>query len=169
MLHYPHPKMKTVLSSETMDIPDDVQIILKAKMIKVEDPRGKLCQDFKHLNLDFQLIKDESGKRKLKLEAWFSSRKTNAVICTALSHVENLITGVTKGYRTKMRFVYAHFPINASITNGNKGIEIRNFLSEKKVRFSFLVLCSICFIFDEECKIRLSGIQFLCLKLHNRI
>ena len=67
--------MKTVLSSETMDIPDDVQIILKAKLIKAEDPQGKLCQDFKHLNLDFQLIKDESGKRKLKVEAWFSSRK----------------------------------------------------------------------------------------------
>ncbi|CAM8978968.1 unnamed protein product [Rhodiola kirilowii] len=33
-----------------------------------------------------------------------------------------------------MRFVYAHFPINASITSGNKGIEIRNFLGEKKVR-----------------------------------
>uniref|UniRef100_A0A7N0V8Y7 Large ribosomal subunit protein uL6 alpha-beta domain-containing protein n=1 Tax=Kalanchoe fedtschenkoi TaxID=63787 RepID=A0A7N0V8Y7_KALFE len=28
--------------------------------------------------------------------------------------------------------VYAHFPINASITNGSKGIEIRNFLGEKK-------------------------------------
>jgi large subunit ribosomal protein L9e len=32
-----------------------------------------------------------------------------------------------------MRFVYAHFPINASITNANTAIEIRNFLGEKKV------------------------------------
>ncbi|KAK0598858.1 hypothetical protein LWI29_000059 [Acer saccharum] len=67
----------------------------------------------------------------------FGTRKTSAAIRTALSHVENLITGVTKGYRYKMRFVYAHFPINASIGNGNgngnKSIEIRNFLGEKKV------------------------------------
>ena len=139
--------LKTILSSETMDIPDNVQIILKAKLIETEDPLGKLCRDFKRLNLDFQLIKDESGKRKV--EAWFDSRKTSVEIRTALSHIENLITGVTKGYRTKMRFVYAHFPINASLTNGNKGIHIRNFLGEKKVRFSLLVLCSICFIFDE--------------------
>ena len=152
-----------------MDIPDNVQIILKAKLIEAEGPRGKLCRDFKHLNLDFQLIKDESGKRKLKVEAWFGSRKTRVVIRTALSHTENLITGVTKGYRTKMRFVYAYFQINASITNGNKGIEIRNILSEKMVRFSLLVLCSICFIFDEERKIHLSGIKFSCLKLHNII
>ena len=92
-----------------MDIPDDVQIILKAKFIEAEDPRGKLCRDFKHQNMDFQLIKDESGKRKLKVEAWLGSRKTSVAIRTALIHVENLITGVTKGYRKKMRFVYAHF------------------------------------------------------------
>ncbi|KAI3843639.1 hypothetical protein MKX03_021039 [Papaver bracteatum] len=127
--------MKTILSSETMDIPDGVKIKVKAKMIEVEGPRGKLIRNFKHLNLDFQLIKNaETGKKQLKVDAWFGSRKTSASIRTALSHVNNLITGVTKGYRYKMRFVYAHFPINASITNGNKGIEIRNFLGEKKVR-----------------------------------
>ena len=61
--------MKTILSSETMDIPDDVKIFVKVKLIEAEGPRGKLCRDFKHLNLDFQLIKDESGKRKLNVEA----------------------------------------------------------------------------------------------------
>jgi large subunit ribosomal protein L9e len=74
-----------------------------------------------------------------------------AAIRTAISHVQNLITGVTKGFRYKMRFVYAHFPINASINNGNKGIEIRNFLGEKKVTWpnnccpqlsSLLCLCN---------------------------
>ncbi|KAK9275166.1 hypothetical protein L1049_022426 [Liquidambar formosana] len=128
--------MKTIVSSETMDIPDGVKIKVKAKIVEVEGPRGKLSRNFKHLNLDFQLIKDESngGNQKLKVDAWFGSRKTTAAIRTALSHVDNLITGVTKGYRYKMRFVYAHFPINASITNTNKSIEIRNFLGEKKVR-----------------------------------
>ncbi|XP_058781405.1 large ribosomal subunit protein uL6 [Vicia villosa] len=126
--------MKTILSSETMNIPDGVSIKVNAKVIEVEGPRGKLVRDFKHLNLDFDLITDEEGKKKLKIDAWFGSRKTSAAIRTALSHVENLITGVTKGFRYKMRFVYAHFPINASITNENKSIEIRNFLGEKKVR-----------------------------------
>ncbi|KAM3374408.1 60S ribosomal protein L9 [Capsicum galapagoense] len=127
--------MKTILSSETMDIPDGITIKVKAKQIEVEGPRGKLVRNFKHLNLDFQLITDEeTGQKKLKVDAWFGSRKTTAAIRTALSHVKNLIIGVTKGYRYKMRFVYAHFPINASITGGNKSIEIRNFLGEKKVR-----------------------------------
>merc|ERR1712066_884450 len=46
----------------------------------------------------------------------------------------NAVIGVTKGYLYKMRFVYAHFPINVSITNKDKRVEIRNFLGEKVVR-----------------------------------
>ncbi|PKU84165.1 60S ribosomal protein L9 [Dendrobium catenatum] len=123
--------MKTILSSHTMDIPEEVTVKVKAKIVEVEGPRGKLTRNFKHLNLDFELVE---GGKKLKVDAWFGSRKSTAAIRTALSHVQNLITGVTKGYRYKMRFVYAHFPINASITNSNSSIEIRNFLGEKKVR-----------------------------------
>ncbi|XP_078427820.1 large ribosomal subunit protein uL6-like [Wolffia australiana] len=123
--------MKTILSSQTMDIPDEVKVKVRAKIIEVEGPRGKLIRNFKHLNLDFQLI--ENGK-KLKVDAWFGTRRTMAAIRTAISHVQNLITGVTKGYRYKMRLVYAHFPINASITGDAKAIEIRNFLGEKRVR-----------------------------------
>lgn len=33
-----------------------------------------------------------------------------------------------------MRTAYAHFPVNLSITEGGKMIEIRNFLGEKRVR-----------------------------------
>ena len=46
------------------------------------------CQDFKHLNLDFQVIKGEFGKRKLKIDAWLGSLKNTAAIRTALGHVE---------------------------------------------------------------------------------
>ncbi|KAF3778127.1 60S ribosomal protein L9 [Nymphaea thermarum] len=123
--------MKTILASQTMDIPEEVTLTVNAKFVKVVGPRGILTRDFKHLSLDFQLVE---GGRKLKVDAWFGSRRTMAAIRTAISHIQNLITGVTKGYRYKMRFVYAHFPINASITNSNKSIEIRNFLGEKRVR-----------------------------------
>ncbi|PHT59008.1 60S ribosomal protein L9 [Capsicum baccatum] len=76
-----------------MDILNRITIKVKAKKIKVERPRGKLVRNFKHLNLNFQLITDEeTGQKKLKVDAWFGSRKTTAAIRTALSHVENLIT-----------------------------------------------------------------------------
>eukprot|EP00270_Netrium_digitus_P009489 TRINITY_DN287_c0_g1_i2.p2 TRINITY_DN287_c0_g1~~TRINITY_DN287_c0_g1_i2.p2 ORF type:complete len:191 (-),score=50.75 TRINITY_DN287_c0_g1_i2:265-837(-) len=123
--------MKTILSTETIDVPPEVKLEIRAKKVRATGPRGVLTRDFKHLNLDFQLL--ENG-RKLKVEAWFGKRATIASIRTALSHIQNLIKGVTKGFRYKMRLVYAHFPINSSIADSNDGIEIRNFLGEKKVR-----------------------------------
>ncbi|CAL1395001.1 unnamed protein product [Linum trigynum] len=75
--------MKAILSSETMDIPEGVKIKVHAKVIEVQGPRGTLVRDFKHLNLDFQLIKDEeTGNRKLKVDSWFGTSKISASIRT---------------------------------------------------------------------------------------
>ncbi|XP_016579036.2 60S ribosomal protein L9-like [Capsicum annuum] len=103
-----------------MAIPNEITVKVKQKQIEVEGPRADYSE--------------ETRQKNLKVDAWFGSRKTIDAIHTALSHVENLITSVTNSYRYKMRFVYAHFPINASITGGNKSIDMRNFLGEKKVR-----------------------------------
>ena len=38
-----------------------------------------------------------------------------------------------------MRFVYAHFPINVQLTNGDRTVEVRNFLGERRVRVIDLI------------------------------
>ena len=72
--------------------------------------------------------------RKLTVGVYFANRKQLASIRTICSHIENMITGVTKGYEYKMRLVYAHFPINVITSDDGKELEIRNFLGEKIVR-----------------------------------
>ncbi|GER55902.1 60S ribosomal protein l9 [Striga asiatica] len=89
-------------NSTSQAIPDDMKIQVKAKMIEVEGPRSKLTRNFKHL-----ITEETTGKKKLKVDAWFSNQKTTTAIRTALSHITNLINGVTKGYRYKMHFYYA--------------------------------------------------------------
>ena len=62
----------------------------------------------------------------------YSIRKSN--LLNFIFNKCKLQTGVTKTYRYCLRLVYAHFPINAEITNGGKQLLIRNFLGEKIVR-----------------------------------
>ena len=51
---------------------------------------------------------------------------------TISSLIGNMIKGVTKGYRYKMRLVASHFPIKVEIPKDQKSIIIRNFLGGKK-------------------------------------
>jgi large subunit ribosomal protein L9e len=50
------------------------------------------------------------------------ARKNIATLRTVKSIINNLITGVTKGYKYKMRYVYAHFPINVNIEKRPDGL-----------------------------------------------
>jgi ribosomal protein L6P/L9E len=58
---------------------------------------------------------DVEGVKTLQVDCHLAKRKALASIRTCISHVRNLITGVTKGFEYKMRLVYAHFPININI------------------------------------------------------
>jgi len=112
-------------------VPEGVTITIKTRKVNCSGPRGKLYLDLSHLPIDLKVSED--GK-VVTVERWFTSGKQAASIHTAISHVSNMIIGVTKGFKYKMRFVYAHFPINVAITNKDTRVEIRNFLGEKVVR-----------------------------------
>ena len=124
--------MKTLHEQKSLNVPKGVTVTVATRKVTVTGPRGTLTREFKHLPIEIKM--DKLG-RKMTVDMWFANRKGLATLRTVISHVENMITGVTKGFRYKMRFVAAHFPINASITKDNTEIEIRNFLGEKIVRY----------------------------------
>ena len=41
---------------------------------------------------------------------------------------------ILQGYKYKMKAVYAHFPINITVSENNTLVEVRNFLGEKYIR-----------------------------------
>ena len=99
-------------------------------MAVVKGPRGELTNDFRHTNLEFVPVDEKT----IKVRVWHGARKHIACIRTCCSILQNMIKGVTKGFEYKMRFVYAHFPINVNIVENGTVIEIRNFLGEKLIR-----------------------------------
>ncbi len=60
--------------------------------------------------------------------------KQSALVKTILSHIANMIKGVTKGFRYKMHIVKKHFPIEIAIDNAGRKVEIARFLGERAVK-----------------------------------
>jgi len=126
--------MRYIQSEELLDIPEGVKIAIKKRIVTVEGPRGKLSKDLSHLSVSFSKV--PSLPNTIKIELYHGVRKSVASLRTVRTLINNLIIGVTKGYLYKMRYVYAHFPINVNVEtkNGITEVEIRNFIGEKITR-----------------------------------
>jgi len=124
--------MKYIHSTEKLTIPDGVDVKILSRIVTVTGPRGKLVKNLKHLNVSFI----RRTPKLIEIDLHHGLRKDVATLRTVKSLIENLITGVTRGYKYKMRYVYAHFPINVNIekVDGKTVVEIRNFIGEKIVR-----------------------------------
>lgn len=92
--------MKPILSFKELTIPEGVEVTVKSRRFTVTGPRGKLTKDLSHIAADMYLVEDaEAGTKKLKVEIHFSSRKGLSSLRTVISHIQNMITGVTLGYK----------------------------------------------------------------------
>lgn len=90
--------------------------------IKIKGSKGEVERTFKAKDLNIE-IKD--GKV-------YVTTSENPMINTILSHIKNMIIGVTEGYEKHMIIRYSHFPINLEI-KGDK-VNIKNFIGERKNR-----------------------------------
>ena len=120
---------KKISVKEVLEIPESVDVSVASRVVVVKGPRGSLTKNFKHAQIDIR----KDGNNVL-IEKWFGNPKEASTVRSIKSHISNMITGVTHGYEYKMKFVYAHFPINASITENDTVLEVRNFIGEKVLR-----------------------------------
>ncbi|RMD40893.1 hypothetical protein DV735_g4244, partial [Chaetothyriales sp. CBS 134920] len=119
--------MRYIFSQEQLVIPEGVTVHIRSRIVTVEGPRGKLTKDLSHIAVTFTLPKNTKGQDVIQIEIHHGSRKNVATLRTVKSIIENLITGVTKGYKYKMRYVYAHFPINVNVEKVDdryEGVEV---------------------------------------------
>mmetsp|Transcript_31196 Transcript_31196/g.52796 ORF Transcript_31196/g.52796 Transcript_31196/m.52796 type:complete len:131 (-) Transcript_31196:128-520(-) len=63
-----------------------------------------------------------------------SNRRGAALVRTIQSQILNMITGLKRGYQYKMRLVYNHFPIQATIEDDGTRVEVRNFVGQKMTK-----------------------------------
>ncbi len=114
-------------SEERVAAPSGVTLQLRGDEVLVSGKLGALRRRLTHPRVALALDGTE-----LRIRSDLPSRREKAVVGTFAAHVRNMIVGVTKGFTYKMKIVYAHFPMKASV----KGSEfvIENFLGEKAPR-----------------------------------
>jgi len=121
------PLMRAAEVSETIQIPDDVQVDLEGRKIIMKGAKGTLTRDFSFAPVSMKL----EGK-KLRIWAEWPRKKEASIVGTLNSHIKNMITGVTKGFTYKVKIVFSHFPISAKLKD--KTILIENFTGERSPR-----------------------------------
>lgn len=117
---------------EELKIPEQVKVEAKGRTVTVTGPKGSIKREFKH-----PLVTLEKKDNTVVITSKFPKRKEKAVVGTWLAHLNNMFRGVTAGFEYRMKIVYAHFPIKASV-KGNTFV-IENFLGERTPRKANIV------------------------------
>jgi large subunit ribosomal protein L6 len=113
--------------SKTIHVPDNVDVSLDGKKVNVKGAKGSLIRDF-----TFASITIEGEGKNIRIWAKWPRKKEAALVGTITSHIQNMITGVTKGYQYKLKIVFSHFPISVKLQG--RSIIIENFTGERRGR-----------------------------------
>ncbi|MEM4699403.1 MAG: 50S ribosomal protein L6 [Candidatus Nezhaarchaeales archaeon] len=108
-------------------VPEGVEVEIGEGAVKVKGPLGSLERSFaKHM------VEVFNEGRSIIIASRLKGKRGKAVVGAVASHIENMITGVTKGYTYRLKIIYSHFPISVKV-EGDK-VVIENFRGEKQRR-----------------------------------
>jgi large subunit ribosomal protein L6 len=113
--------------SKTIQVPDDVDVTLAEKKITVKGSKGTLIRDFSYVPISI----DANGKT-IRVWAKWPRKKEAALVGTIYSHIQNMISGASKGFSYKLKIVFSHFPISVKVQG--KTVLIENFTGERRAR-----------------------------------
>ncbi|MDE1857772.1 MAG: 50S ribosomal protein L6 [Thaumarchaeota archaeon] len=134
--------MSTEASKETyVTLPSGVAASMSGRIISVKGKLGEARKNFEKINVNISVQGD-----KVVLSPFSKKKKDNVIINTVTSILNNMVTGVTKGYTYKVKVVYAHFPI--TVKTKGKQVLVENFVGERSPRVSAIV---------GDCKVTVDG------------
>jgi large subunit ribosomal protein L6 len=121
--------MRVVYAAEEVEIPSNVKVTIEKTgqfdyVVKVRGPLGEVVKEFKNTPVVMTL---QDGK--IVLEVFAARKREYSILGTYKGLLKNMILGVTKGWRYKLKVIYTHFPMLVK-TQGSQLI-IENFLGRK--------------------------------------
>ncbi|MGB9960509.1 MAG: 50S ribosomal protein L6 [Candidatus Bathyarchaeales archaeon] len=119
--------MRAIEVSRVIQIPDDVEVNLEGKRVTIKGVKGTLTRDFSQAPISMEL-----QNKTIRVWANWPRKKESALVGTVYAHINNMITGVRKGFTYKLKIVFSHFPISVKVQD--KIVLIENFTGERNPR-----------------------------------
>lgn len=117
-----------VKQEKRIKIPEGVEVLLEGKSLRARGPKGEVFRDFSHARRVQILVEGE----EIIVRSFMGRSREKALVGTVASHVRNMITGVTKGYRYYLKIVFTHFSPSVSVEGDH--VVITRFLGGQDVR-----------------------------------
>jgi large subunit ribosomal protein L6 len=124
--------MRAVEVSRIIQVPDNIELSVDGRKITVKGSKGILTRDFRHAPISIEL-----DDKTLRIWADWPKKKEASLVGTVYSHIQNMITGVTKGFTYKLKIVFSHFPISVKVKD--KIVLVENFTGERNPRKARIV------------------------------
>jgi large subunit ribosomal protein L6 len=114
--------------SKVIQVPDDVDVKVEERKVTVKGTKGTLTRDFSYVSISIETNDDKI----VRVWAEWPRKKEAALVGTICSHIQNMITGVERGFTYKLKIVFSHFPISVKVQD--KTVLIENFTGERRER-----------------------------------
>ncbi len=121
--------MRVVEAVKWVKIPEGVEVSVDRRAVTVKGEKGTLMRDFSHAPVSIQMDED-----RVKIQTSWPRKREAALVGTVKSHIQNMITGVTRGFTYKLKIVFSHFPISVKVRE--KTVAIENFTGERSPRIT---------------------------------
>ena len=113
--------------SKTIQVPDGVEVNVERRKVTVKGAKGTLTRDFSYVPISL-----EGDGKTVRVWAEWPRKKEASLVGTIYSHIQNMITGVQKGFSYKLKIVFSHFPMSVKVQD--KAVLIENFTGERRAR-----------------------------------
>jgi len=114
--------------SKTIQVPDGVEVTIERRKVTVKGAKGTLMRDFSYVPISI----DATDGKTVRVWAEWPRKKEASLVGTVHSHIQNMITGVEKGFLYTLKIVFSHFPISVKVQG--KTVLIENFTGERRAR-----------------------------------
>jgi large subunit ribosomal protein L6 len=101
---------------------------VEGRKVTVNGTKGTLTRDFSYVPISI----DATNDKTVRVWAEWPRKKEASLVGTIYSHIQNMITGVEKGFSYKLKIVFSHFPMSVKVQG--KTVVIENFTGERRAR-----------------------------------